>query len=83
MVVYVVNSFLYYWEIKFIVFEGGKGNMGFSAYFQYGKIVDTPPMDANLRYEQWDLGIDTYFDYSRQKGWLCAIEQCNGSRGLS
>lgn len=36
-------------------------------------------MDANLRYEQWDLGIDTYFDYSRQKGWLCAIEQCNGS----
>ena len=43
-----------------------------------GKIVDTPPMDANLRYEQWDLGIDTYFD-SRQKGWLCAIEQYNGS----
>ena len=41
-----------------------------------GKIVDTPPMDANVRYEQWDLGIDTYFDYSRQKGWLCAIEQC-------
>lgn len=47
--------------------------------FNMGKIVDTPPMDANLRYEQWDLGIDTYFDYSRQKGWLCAIEQCNGS----
>lgn len=47
--------------------------------FNMGKIVDTPPMDANLRYEQRELGVDTYFDYSRQKGWLRAIEQCNGS----
>lgn len=47
--------------------------------FNIGKIVDTPPMDANLRYEPHDLGINTYFDFSKQKGWLCAIEQCNGS----
>lgn len=44
-----------------------------------GKIVNTPPMDVSLRYEAHDLGIKTYFDFSVRKGWLCAIEQCNGS----
>lgn len=44
-----------------------------------GKIVKTPPMDVSLRYEARDLGIKTYFDFSARKGWLCAIEQCNGS----
>lgn len=44
-----------------------------------GKIVNTPPMDVSLRYEAHDLGIKTYFDFSARKGWLCAIEQCNGS----
>lgn len=47
--------------------------------FNIGKIVDTPFMDINLRYEQHNLGVKTYFDFSKQKGWLCAIEQCNGS----
>lgn len=44
-----------------------------------GKIVQTPPMDVNLRYEANNLGVHTYFDFSARKGWLCAIEQCNGS----
>lgn len=44
-----------------------------------GKIVKTPPMDISLRYEGKDLGVRTYFDFSARKGWLCAIEQCNGS----
>lgn len=44
-----------------------------------GKIVNTPPMDMSLRYEAHDLGVRTYFDFSARKGWLCAIEQCNGS----
>lgn len=44
-----------------------------------GKIVNTPPMDMNFRSEAHDLGIKTYFDFSARKGWLCAIEQCNGS----
>ena len=44
-----------------------------------GKIVKTPPMDMSLRYEAHDLGVKTYFDFSARKGWLCAIEQCNGS----
>lgn len=47
--------------------------------FNRGKIVKTPPMDISLRYEAKDLGIKTYFDFSDRKGWLCAIEQCNGS----
>lgn len=44
-----------------------------------GKIVQTPPMDSSLRYEAHDIGVPTYFDFSERKGWLCAIEQCNGS----
>lgn len=44
-----------------------------------GKIVNTPPMDVSLRSERHQLGVATYFDFSARKGWLCAIEQCNGS----
>ncbi|MBQ7842864.1 MAG: FAD-binding oxidoreductase, partial [Odoribacter sp.] len=44
-----------------------------------GKIVDTPPMDEQLRYEKKLLNVQTYFNYSAQQGWLCAIEQCNGA----
>lgn len=49
------------------------------AIFNIGKIVDTPPMDENLRYEDYQLDVSTYFDFTKQKGWLCAVEQCNGS----
>ena len=44
-----------------------------------GKIVETPPMDEQLRYERKLLNVQTYFNYSDQQGWLCAIEQCNGA----
>lgn len=47
--------------------------------FNRGKIVDTPAMDVNLRYLKSDLDIDTYFDYSKQGGFIRAVEQCNGS----
>lgn len=49
--------------------------------FNAAKIVDTPPMDSSLRYEveKREGEIKSYFDFSSQKGWLCAIEQCNGS----
>lgn len=49
--------------------------------FNAGKIVNTPPMDSSLRYEidGTHEKIHTYFDFSREKGWLCAIEQCNGA----
>lgn len=49
--------------------------------FNARKIVNTPPMDTSLRYEvgDSDVACRTYFDFSKEKGWLCAIEQCNGS----
>ncbi len=48
--------------------------------FNKGKIVNTPPMDKFFRNAPDHLaGVKTYFDYSKQKGWMCAIEQCNGS----
>ena len=49
--------------------------------FNARKIVDTPPMDTSLRYEvtEGEAHGKSYFDFSAQKGWLCAIEQCNGS----
>ncbi len=47
--------------------------------FNKGKIVDTPPMDAFLRYKEHQGGLHTHFDYAKQGGYLRAIEQCNGS----
>ena len=46
-----------------------------------GKIVHTPPMDTNLRYEK-DQGtkeFDTILDFSDTMGILRTAEQCNGS----
>ncbi len=50
-----------------------------NSIFNKGKIVDTPPMDEYLRYHQNDLDIETYFNYSKQGGYVRAVEQCNGS----
>lgn len=49
--------------------------------FNPGKIVDTPPMDTNLRFErdQVTKEFDTMLDFSENKGILRAAEQCNGS----
>lgn len=49
--------------------------------FNRNKIVDTPPMSESLRYipGKSQEFIDTYFDFSKEGGWLSAIEQCNGS----
>lgn len=49
--------------------------------FNPGKIVDTPPMDTNLRYQkdQVTKEFDTVLDFSDTHGILRAAEQCNGS----
>jgi ferredoxin len=49
--------------------------------FNPGKIVDAPPMDEDLRYEegQLDPGITTFMDWSETEGILRAAEKCNGS----
>lgn len=49
--------------------------------FNANKIVDTPPMSTQLRYEPGKATreIQTHFDFSVQKGILRAAENCNGS----
>ena len=47
--------------------------------FNPGKIVDTPPMDENLRYLPAKLEFKTYFDFSKDGSYLQSIEKCNGS----
>lgn len=49
--------------------------------FNPNKIVDTPPMNEFLRYEnnQENPTIDTVFDFSDTEGILIAAEKCNGS----
>jgi FAD/FMN-containing dehydrogenase/Fe-S oxidoreductase len=46
-----------------------------------GKITDTPPMDASLRYEsgQTVRELKTVLNFSGSEGILRAAEQCNGS----
>ena len=49
--------------------------------FNPGKIVDTPPMDTSLRYEQGQetTQFDTVLDFSEYQGILRTAELCNGS----
>jgi FAD/FMN-containing dehydrogenase/Fe-S oxidoreductase len=49
--------------------------------FNIGKITNTPPMNSYLRYEvgQKLPEFNTYFDYSREGGFMRLIEKCNGS----
>ncbi|HEY5706767.1 MAG TPA: FAD-linked oxidase C-terminal domain-containing protein [Terrimicrobiaceae bacterium] len=49
--------------------------------FNPGKITDTPPMDASLRYEpnQAVRQFKTVLRFSEARGILRAAEQCNGS----
>jgi FAD/FMN-containing dehydrogenase/Fe-S oxidoreductase len=49
--------------------------------FNAKKIVDTPPMNSQLRYEpgQKVRKIKTYFDFSVTQGIIRAAEKCNGS----
>lgn len=49
--------------------------------FNQGKIVCTPPMNTNLRYQPGKptREVDTLFDFSGTQGFIRAIEKCNGS----
>ena len=52
-----------------------------SGIFNPGKITDTPPMDASLRYEpgQAVREFPTVLNFADSRGILRAAEQCNGS----
>lgn len=49
--------------------------------FNPEKIVDTPPMNTNLRYEPGakTRELETIFDFSSDQGMMRAVEKCNGS----
>ena len=70
---------LMFGEKVYALFKNVKNIWDENGIFNIGKIVDTPPMDLCLRYEVCQGIGNTYFDFSRQKGYLCAVEQCNGS----
>lgn len=46
-----------------------------------GKIVEAPPMDTSLREDPKTplQQVSTFFDYSKEGGFLAAVEKCNGS----
>lgn len=49
--------------------------------FNQGKIFDTPKMNTSLRYDSniQTKEILTYFDFSKDQGYLRSVEKCNGS----
>jgi FAD/FMN-containing dehydrogenase/Fe-S oxidoreductase len=68
-------------EKNYALFRDIKHTWDPSNVFNPGKIVDTPPMDASLRYEpeQGVREFATVFNFSDSRGILRAAEQCNGS----
>lgn len=52
-----------------------------SGVFNANKIVDTPPMDTHLRYDNNSnrVEIKTYFDFSNDESILRLAEKCSGS----
>ncbi len=60
-------------ELKSIFDPGGLMNPG--------KIVDAPPMTENLRYgpKYNPIQIKTHIDFSREGGFMGAVEMCNGA----
>ena len=68
-------------EKNYALFRAVKRAWDPSGIFNPGKITDTPPMDASLRYEpnQAVREFKTVLRFSEARGILRAAEQCNGS----
>ncbi|MCB0642261.1 MAG: FAD-binding protein, partial [Phaeodactylibacter sp.] len=68
-------------EKNYRLFQAIKSTWDPLQLFNPGKITDAPPMDVALRYEaDADTpAFDTLFDFSKQGGFMRAVEQCNGS----
>lgn len=49
--------------------------------FNQGKIIDTPPMNTYLRFDPGHKSpeFETFFDFTREGGFMKLIEKCNGS----
>jgi FAD/FMN-containing dehydrogenase/Fe-S oxidoreductase len=68
-------------ERNYSLFRAVKRAWDPAGIFNPGKITDTPPMDASLRYEpnQAVRQFKTVLRFSEARGILRAAEQCNGS----
>src|ERR1700737_268001 len=68
-------------EKNFALFRVVKRAWDPAGIFNPGKITDTPPMDASLRYEpgQTVREFSTVLNFADSRGILRAAEQCNGS----
>ena len=68
-------------EKNYALFRAVKRAWDPTGIFNPGKITDTPPMDASLRYEpsQAVREFKTVLRFSEARGILRAAEQCNGS----
>jgi FAD/FMN-containing dehydrogenase/Fe-S oxidoreductase len=68
-------------EKNYALFRAMKRTWDPAGIFNPGKITDTPPMDASLRYKpnQPVREFKTVLRFSEARGILRAAEQCNGS----
>ena len=71
----------YYGEVIYKAFLDVKNVFDPYNLLNPGKIVNAPPMDLSLREDPTKplKNIETFFDYSREGGFLSAVEKCNGS----
>lgn len=68
-------------EKNFGLMRGIKELFDPAGVFNAGKIFDTPPMNTFLRFGEGHVSPEypTFFDYSREGGFMKLIEKCNGS----
>jgi FAD/FMN-containing dehydrogenase/Fe-S oxidoreductase len=68
-------------ENLYLIYRDLKNKFDPKGLLNPGKITDTPPMDTSLRYsgDYSEPVFEPYFVYSRDGGFLTAIERCNGS----
>lgn len=68
-------------EENYQLFRRIKGTWDPKHIFNPGKIVDAPPMNAQLRFEPDEptRQFETFLDFSDTDGILRAVEKCNGS----
>ncbi len=68
-------------ERNFQLMKSVKNTWDPDKVFNAGKIINTPPMDTNLRYKtgEYKEAFSTVFDYTSSQGMLRLAEMCNGS----